>query len=597
MKAVEGTDVKHCDTCGTTTGVVEPQRCPHGKTADQPCGDCLADEGLDKPEVVTGALEVRSGATERAKAELGAATHEALMGVEPIPSRDQFLTMAATANMLSQSTAAPPAMRNPYVAFHVCMMGRALNLDPATAMNLIDAVGYDKNKRDEDQTIQLSLSPELLVARVEMMGLGSVELLWATKTRASAVALLPGGRVVRATKNQSNVKIGDIVEILGEKGRVEFDWDMAEEAELTDDRCVWDSEMDVVTHWRKPGSSGRGWSNGSPNGCRCGSYKKYPGRMMGWRAMGFCVHTYFAQASLGLYSPEELGAVVDDNGRAIDPMTVDLPEGYTSAGTTNTPNEGGAPADDAASDEQIADIRWRVSVLPEAQRQEFFNRWGDKVREGRLSPVRELLGRQVALGTALLQGQESIAVKDGWKQPEYPDDVVATMAKVDADRTAAKEGAQAPPGPADAAPGTDAPTTEPEGDTAAQQPPEGKVEPPPVEQAQLAKEAGSIEPPERAPGERTEVQRLRALSDQLGQALAVVTDGIQDRAAAIVKAMTVRQLNAELRERALAVEKVDENQRRYNLAVAISKELAEVDWREANGVPAPSDDEDQDGEA
>jgi hypothetical protein len=27
-----------------------PQRCVHGKTAGEPCGDCLADEGLDAEE-------------------------------------------------------------------------------------------------------------------------------------------------------------------------------------------------------------------------------------------------------------------------------------------------------------------------------------------------------------------------------------------------------------------------------------------------------------------------------------------------------------------------------------------------------------------
>lgn len=27
----------------------ELQRCLHGRTAEEPCGDCLADEGLDAP--------------------------------------------------------------------------------------------------------------------------------------------------------------------------------------------------------------------------------------------------------------------------------------------------------------------------------------------------------------------------------------------------------------------------------------------------------------------------------------------------------------------------------------------------------------------
>lgn len=35
------------DTANEVESESEPQRCAHGKTADEPCGDCLADEGLD----------------------------------------------------------------------------------------------------------------------------------------------------------------------------------------------------------------------------------------------------------------------------------------------------------------------------------------------------------------------------------------------------------------------------------------------------------------------------------------------------------------------------------------------------------------------
>jgi hypothetical protein len=479
-------------------------------------------------------ITVRESDVERGEAELNAATLEALQGPEPIPDRQQFLTMAATARMLSLSPAAPKAMRNPYVAFHVVMLGRALDLDPATAMNLIDAIG------DSDK-LQLSLSPELLVARVEMKGLGHVELLWATKTRAAAVALTPDGRVVR------DPKTGEVIEVQGERGRVEFDWDMADDAELVDDRCVWDQEADVVTHWVKPGTNGRGWSNNTPNSCKCGSYKKHPGRMMGWRAMGFCVHTYFPEASLGLYSAEELGASVDEAGRAIDPTTVELPEGYETTTTIGT-----TAVDDTtpATPEQIADIRWRVAQLPEAQRDAFTKRWTEKVNEGRLTPVAELMASKVALGLALLQGAESLARKDGWEPPEYPADVVRAWEQIVERRRTAVAPQDAPPAPG----GSKPPSGASEDDRDAQGTAEGNLSPSPA----------------------------LARANQIGQPVPLVTDAVLDRAIDAVRTMTVRQLNARLRERGLAVERVPENLRRQNLAKTLAGEYAQADWDEAN---------------
>lgn len=524
---VDDTTIWHCDACGKTwdTAAVQPD------------------------EVTSTSIESRTVVDrrqEQAREELNAATHEALMGVDPIPNRDQFLTMAATANMLSQSAAAPPALRDPYVAFHVCMMGRALGLDPATAMNLIDAIGYDKQKAakgEPQDKLQLSLSPELLVARVKMMGLGSVELLWASKTKAAAVALRPGGKVTRATKTDGLVCIGDIIEITGELGRVEFDWDMAEEAELTDDRCLWDPATDVVTHWKRPNTNGRGWSNNQPNGCKCGSYKKHPGRMMGWRAMGFCVHTYFPEASLGLYSPEELGAVVDDNGRAIDPTTVELPEGYE----TRTPSAGGRSAAAPPQDQQdpaapyvIDWLKQRIAALPEEQRNTLKARWGEKYTEGRLPKfIDDLTERGANIAKALIAGQESIAKGTGWKPTVSTDEPTGPPEPGEADSTPSPQAPEAP-----------------------QAPPGG---PEPVSGGDPAPEA--VEDPGGAPEQPS--------SDATAAPTTVFPTNEQlDQAIAYVGAMTEKQLNAGLRARTLDT-KASERERRQALARVIANELAE----------------------
>lgn len=536
-KKVPQVNVWHCDVCGKTWGdPLDPVQPDDVATPGQAIEKASASA---EPHPMDGAVMAMGDP------------------MEAIPGRQEFLTMAATARMLSLSQAVPEALKNPYTAFHVVMMGRALNLDPATAINLIDVIGFNDKKPNDP--VQMSLSPELLVARVKMMGLGSVELLYATKTRAAAVALNPDGYVVRASRNEGDVKIGDVVEIHGEKGRVEFNWDNANDAELVDDRCLWDQEQDVVIHWKKPGSNGRGWTNGTPNSCRCHAYRKYPGRMLGWRAMGFCVHTHFSQASLGLYSAEELGAAVDEQGRAIDPATIELPEGYEEAkapGAYETP---------PALPEQVDEIKARVKALPDEHRRQFVARWAEKFNEGRLAQnVNELLASQVAIATALVNGAETNAKADGWKpgQPVAPAD---------------------PPEPDVQPPAaTEAPLEPTGGDP----PPEPDQEPPGEPQDEVARTMAALEalsgtgdPAKQAPDGMSP-----ELAVQYGRAKPFVSNAIMDSTVAIVKSMTPASLNTALRNRAMAVTKVPETVRRQKLAGAMAIEQATKDHEEANRV-------------
>src|SRR5688572_9488706 len=56
-----------------------------------------------------------------------------------VPSHDEFVTLAMTARILAMSGAAPELVRdNPYVAFHVAMVGRDLGISPSASLSLID---------------------------------------------------------------------------------------------------------------------------------------------------------------------------------------------------------------------------------------------------------------------------------------------------------------------------------------------------------------------------------------------------------------------------------------------------------------------------
>jgi hypothetical protein len=58
------------------------------------------------------------------------------------------------------------------------------------------------------------------------------------------------------------------------------------------------------------------------------NWKQYPARMLWWRLAGYLLDDHFPEIGLGLYSPDEIGAVTDEDGVPVDPSTVGLPPGY-----------------------------------------------------------------------------------------------------------------------------------------------------------------------------------------------------------------------------------------------------------------------------
>jgi hypothetical protein len=261
---------------------------------------------------------------------------QAALDTPGIPGRDEFLSLAMQARMLSLSGAAPEAIRDdPYVAFHVAMAGRDLNLSPTAAMALIDVIKTHRG-------YQISMSPQLVNGQIARLGLGRIVPGERTKERAVAIAISPDGEKL---------------------GETEFTWEDAQDASLVGKQC-------------QPGDHKR--VNGKC-GCNQG-YITYPKRMLWWRAAGFCADDYFPEATLGYYSPEELGAVVDDEGRPIDPTQVELPPGYELPA-------GKGPASSAGEPAEYADIFWMkviIAALPADAKAEFNTRWADVI--GKVGP-------------------------------------------------------------------------------------------------------------------------------------------------------------------------------------------------------------------
>jgi hypothetical protein len=313
------------------------------------------------------------------------AAAEAALANPGVPGRDEFLALAAQARILCMSGAAPEAVRNdPHLAFHLALVGRDLGISPSSALELIDVISTKNGYR-------LSMSPQLMNGQLRRLGLGSVKPLMRTKDTAIAAAYGPDG------------------ELLGE---TEFTWEDAVTAELVDTRCA----------------PGQHWRNGQTKcACRPG-WRTYPKRMLWWRAAGFAADDYFPEASLGLYSPEELGAAVDDEGRPLDPATIALPAGYEPM-----PGNGharGVPPVEQADGADLWQLQARCWALPPEQKATLRQQrqGNEKLRagaQGGVIPTHQLPVPAFRVMKALVSGLEGAAARadDSWVAAEQLESV------------------------------------------------------------------------------------------------------------------------------------------------------------------------------
>lgn len=102
------------------------------------------------------------------------------------------------------------------------------------------------------------------------------------------------------------------------------------------------------------------------------AWSTYPQRMLSWRALGYLLDDVFSEVGAGLYSPDEMGAVVDDDGRAVlDVTEVDPIRG--TEGPRNRPRNRAADRQrdpeliSDADRERLGGLIDHVRELPEAK--------------------------------------------------------------------------------------------------------------------------------------------------------------------------------------------------------------------------------------
>lgn len=350
------------------------------------------------------------------------AAAEAALAMPDIPGRDEFLSLCMQAKVMAEASIVPKALRGkPHDVLVVLLTGRDLGIPVTTALRKVYVIDG-----------QPSLAPQLLNARIRQLGLGAIRPHPdTTDTRAGAIPLGPDG-----------IELGPTVW---------FSWDDAKRAKLVGRNC-------------EP------WEHAS--GCKCkDNWKAYPQRMLWWRAAGYAADDYFPEASLGLYSPDELGAITMDDGTPIDVDSVELPPGFEGRG------RGGPDGTEPADLETLQGLHVSLLALPPEVLAEAKDRWREQ-----LPPIGKLTDAEARRARALLSGFQSQARKvEGWQAPAAEAEVRAAVEA----GTVRLVGMDAPEAPAEQPDAPDAPPEAAEADSDAQEPPAGLPEPGAVQWPEL----------------------------------------------------------------------------------------------------------------
>jgi hypothetical protein len=310
-----------------------------------------------------------------------------------IPARQELSDLAAMAVTLSAAGIVPGPLRGkPNDVFLVLLTGRDLGVPPTTALRMFHVIDG-----------QITLAPKVKLAMVNLQGADRGWKVWPDP--ANPPAMKRGTATWYATRADRG----------GETYSSSVSWEDAEKVKITSTKRLVDKDN---------------WQN-------------YPGRMLSWRALGYLLDDAFPEIGTGLYSPDEVGAITDDEGNPLDVVDVEPLAQGMSGGPRRDP-------DRPVTEDVRSDLERRIKRLPEPAHPLLFGFWKNQ----HLPKLAELRQSQLSKGEAVVRSFESRATKGEWGQwspaetPQQP-----TEAVVEGSASAEAPAGEAGPTPPPASPG------------------------------------------------------------------------------------------------------------------------------------------------
>lgn len=298
--------------------------------------------------------------------------------LEVLPSSNELRGLAQMANTFALSDLVPaPLKGKPADVLLVLLTARDLGLSVTVALRECHPIDG-----------RVTVSPKLKMAIVRQRGLGRI---WGDAENG----------INHHTWYAARADDPETVY------RVTYTWADAQRAGLVQGGCLPDEHSAQCDKGSQYGAT----RQERAKACKS-NWRTYPGQMLQWRAVGYLMDQAFGEVGTGLYSPDELGGVTDDDGHVIDVLEVGGVEGIAGKG-------GGlarSVAEDLAPQDERDRIAAKIKALPDPAIEDLREQWARQDRDGipTLWPLGRLPIRQVKVAHALIDGFLKRAGKSEW---------------------------------------------------------------------------------------------------------------------------------------------------------------------------------------
>lgn len=248
-----------------------------------------------------------------------------------VPGDHEVAAIAQMAVTIAAATTAPAALKgNPNDAFMVLLTARDVGVGLTTAIREFHVIDG-----------KVTLSPKVKLAMVRQQGAGKVY-----PHQAPRQVLVDGEWVTKRCP-------------CGEEGPANSDTEATWHAERADEPGILHTSRFTIEMAQRVKAKEGGAKITLADKS---TWKQYPQRMLSWRALGYLLDDVFSEVGTGLYSPDEMGAVTDDDGVPV----IDVVGHAEPVRGTNAPrghNQPPPPPPEPASMEDMTELSERIAAL------------------------------------------------------------------------------------------------------------------------------------------------------------------------------------------------------------------------------------------